>query len=92
MAAVASASLLALPLTLGAATAAQAAPPSCLQKSSWSDFPWKYAKVTNNCSTSQTIYLRWDRAVDGSCVTLKPGYSRTEWRGYQTRFAGISSC
>jgi hypothetical protein len=93
VAAVTSASLLALPLTLGGATAAQAASPaSCLHRSSWSDFPWQYAKVTNNCKTSQTVYFRWDRAVDGSCVTLKPGHWRTEGRAYQARFAGLSSC
>jgi hypothetical protein len=98
-AAVVSATLLALPLGIGSASAAEQEAPeveasvaSCLHKSSWSDFPWQYARVTNNCKTSKTVYFRWDRAVDGSCVTIKPGHYRTEGRAYQARFAGLSSC
>lgn len=79
--------------TASAAPVAPAAVPSCVATSAWSDFPWQYARATNNCSTSQRLYFRWDRAVDGGCTTLAArGGWRQEGRAYQARFAGLSSC
>lgn len=78
--------------TASAASVAPAAVPNCVATSAWSDFPWQYAKAKNNCSGSERLYFRWDRAVDGGCVTIGSGGSRTEGRVYQARFAGLSSC
>lgn len=70
-----------------------AAVPTCVATRAWSDFPRQYARATNNCSSSQRLYFRWDRAVDGGCTTLGArGGWREEWRVYQARFAGLSSC
>jgi hypothetical protein len=79
----------------GTAMAAPVAPagvPSCVATEAWPDFPWQYAKATNNCGNSQRLYFLWDRAVDGGCVTLNPGGWRQEGRIYQARFAGLESC
>jgi hypothetical protein len=74
------------------ASAAQIATPTCVQTSTWDDFPWTYADATNRCSTSQRFYFRWDRAVDGGCNTLQVNWRRSEGRAYQARFAGLTDC
>lgn len=87
------ASTLALGGTASAAPVEAAAVPTCVATRAWSDFPWQYARATNNCSSSQRLYFRWDRAVDGGCTTLGArGGWREEGRAYQARFAGLSSC
>jgi hypothetical protein len=77
----------------GTTMAAQAAVPSCVATSAWSDFPQQFAKATNNCASSQRLYFRWDRAVDGGCTTIGArGGWRQEGRVYQARFAGLTNC
>lgn len=71
---------------------AQGPVPSCVATDAWDDFPWTYAKATNNCGSSQRFYFLWDRAVDGGCITLNSGWWRSEGRAYQARFAGLDSC
>jgi hypothetical protein len=75
------------------ALVAQAAVPNCVGTSTWSSGAWNYADASNDCSSAQRLYFRWDRAVDGGCNTLRAndGY-RWEGRLYQARFAGLSSC
>lgn len=78
--------------TLGLTIPAQAAVPSCVSTSTWSSGVWRWARASNGCSNSQRFYFRWDRAVDGDCNTLDPGWYRDEGRLYQARFAGLTSC
>lgn len=87
-------SLVASGLMVGGTTvAAQAAVPNCVVTDAWTDFPYTYAKAINTCASSQRLYFRWDRAVDGDCVTLAArGGARTEGRAYQARFAGLTNC
>lgn len=39
------------------------------------------ATATNNCSGTQRFRLIWAFAVDGSCISIPAGGSRTERRG-----------
>lgn len=72
---------------------ADAAVPTCVATRSWNSGVWKWARATNNCSSSQRLYFRWDRAVDGSCITLRArGGAREEGRLFQARFAGLTNC
>lgn len=87
-------SIAATGLVVGGTTlSAQAAVPTCVATSAWSNFPKTYAKATNNCSSSQRLYFRWDRAIDGDCTTIGArGGWRQETRAYQARFAGLTNC
>jgi hypothetical protein len=78
--------------TAMAAPAVKGPVPGCVATDTWNDFPWTYAKATNNCGSAQRFYFLWDRAVDGGCTTLNPGWWRSEGRLAQARFAGLDSC
>jgi hypothetical protein len=74
------------------ATETRAAVPGCIYVSTWTSGAWTYARATNNCNSSYRFYFVWDRAVDGPCTTVSPGYWRQEGRLIQAAFRGFRDC
>lgn len=72
--------------------AAAAAPPSCVERSTWTEGLTTWAKANNTCSSAKTFYFEWDWAVDGECKTLRAGYWRSEGRVRQANFRGLVNC
>ena len=68
------------------------AAPSCIYLSYRTSGISVYAKVENQCKTTQRVRLIWSRAFDGSCVSLRSGYYYEERRGKQASVSEIRGC
>lgn len=94
---------LAVPLAIGVAVPASAAPtgrvktalaPSCVkvvdEGRSWYGWPW--VKVKNTCSTAKRVKIVWAFADDSACLTIRPGKTVKDSTGAAGRFDGLRSC
>lgn len=77
---------------LGPIPAEATAAPSCVLRSSWSDFPFKYAAGTNTCASRKYFLFVWAFSADSPCYGVNPGYRQTSTAAYQARFDGLRSC
>ena len=73
-------------------SAAQAAVPGCVTTSAYNSGIFHYVTAYNGCSSTQRFRMIWSNAVDGSCLSLAPGHSRTESRGQQAAVSELRSC
>jgi hypothetical protein len=68
------------------------ATPICAGMSTWTSGTRSYVRVSNDCSYRIRFRVIWNRAFDGSCTTLDPGWYRTESRGRQASVERLKDC
>ncbi|GGO53001.1 hypothetical protein GCM10012286_59340 [Streptomyces lasiicapitis] len=71
---------------------ARAAAPSCVKVKVDKGIISQTAYVTNRCSTTKRVKVRWSFAPDSGCNTLKPGQKFKTKRGLAAQFDGVPLC
>ncbi|WJV46905.1 hypothetical protein [Streptomyces flavofungini] len=71
---------------------ARAAAPSCVKVKVDKGIISQTAYVTNKCSSTKRVKVRWSFAPDSGCNTLKPGQKFKTKRGLAAQFDGVPLC